>query len=152
MLRIGHVDLGSTHPAKFIEVERALGHEPIGVFDDFRIYDESKSRAFAAENKVAFYGNLEQLADAVDVAFIHSVNWDQHLEKMMPFVKRGKGVYIDKPVCGNISDINRIKSLVRDGAIITGCSMIVFSDEVRSINDPEKSVAPNIHQIGRAHV
>src|SRR5208282_2683126 len=145
MLRIGHVDLGTTHPAKFIEAERALGYEPIGVFDDFRIYDQTKAKAFAEENKVKFYGALEELAEDVDVAFIHSVNWDQHIGKMMPFVKRGKGVYIDKPVCGNLADINKIKSLVREGAIITGGSMIIFSDEVRSINDSEKSVAPNIH-------
>jgi hypothetical protein len=145
MLRIGHVDLGTTHPAKFIEVERTLGYEPIGVFDDFRIYDEAKAKAFAEANKVKFYRSLDELAGDVDVAFIHSVNWDQHIGKLMPFVERGKGVYIDKPVCGNLSDINKIKSLVRGGAIITGGSMIIFSDTVRSINDSQKSVAPNIH-------
>ncbi|MCL2640272.1 MAG: Gfo/Idh/MocA family oxidoreductase [Phycisphaerales bacterium] len=141
MLRIGHVDLGTTHPAKFIETERELGHNPVGVFDDFRILSEEKARQFAVDNKVHFFDNLDDLAEHVDIACIHSVNWDLHLPKLLPFIKRGKGVYLDKPCCGNITDIHKIKSLVQDGAKITGCSMIGFTDDVKAIT----ASTPNIH-------
>ncbi|MCL2647845.1 MAG: Gfo/Idh/MocA family oxidoreductase [Phycisphaerales bacterium] len=144
MLRIGHVDLGTTHPAKFIETERALGYDPIGVFDDFRILSEEKSRQFAVDNKVHFFDNLDDLADHVDVACIHSVNWDLHLPKLLPFINRGKGVYLDKPCCGNLADIQKIKALVKDGngkVRITGCSMIIFTDEVKAA----ATSAPNVH-------
>jgi predicted dehydrogenase len=52
------------------------------------------------------------MADKVDIGFIQSCNWDKHIDQAMPFIQKGKPVFIDKPIVGSMKDIERIEKLV----------------------------------------
>lgn len=147
MQKIGHVDMGTTHPLNFIKAEKELGFLPYALFDDFRITGSSELETLAAQYDMKIFTSLEEMASEVDVAFIHSVNWDIHFEKILPFVKKGKGIFIDKPVCGCIEDINRISELSRQGARISGGSMLVYSDEIQQLHRDESDFVKGINLV-----
>lgn len=138
MVKIGFVDLGNSHPENFAKDLKALGYNCYGVYDEFRLRDGDHLKAFAQRHDLKIFDSLDEMAQEVDVAFIHSVNWDLHKKRAEPFIKRNKGVYIDKPMFGNPADLNEVLKLYEEGARITGGSMILYTDEIRSLNDDKR--------------
>lgn len=131
-MKIGVVDLDTSHPQNWIPIERELGHEVVGLWDGGSVHPAGYAEKFAAEHKVPkVYASLEAMAAEVDCAIIHACNWDTHVEKARPFVDAGKSVLLDKPVAGNVRDIAQIKQWVRDGARISGGSSLRFCYETR---------------------
>src|SRR5690606_9657417 len=74
--------------------------------------------------------SLEEMATEVDCAIIHSCDWDTHVDKARPFVKRGKSVLIDKPLAGNRHDLAQLQHWHMQGARIAGGSSLMFCAEV----------------------
>jgi len=131
-LRIGHVDLDTSHPQNWIPIERQLGHEVVGVFDGGTVYPEGYADEFAARLDILHvYRSLPEMAGAVDLAIIHSANWDLHVERARPFVEKGKGVLIDKPIAGNLRDVNTLREWAISGAKVSGGSSLRFSFDIR---------------------
>ncbi|MEF3304406.1 Gfo/Idh/MocA family protein [Paenibacillus sp. GYB003] len=131
-LRIGLVDLDTSHPGSFVPILREMGHEVTAVYDGGTIYPDGYAAKFAQDHGIA--GVCETLADMVplvDAAIIHSCNWDVHVERAKPFVEAGKAVFIDKPLAGNVRDLRQIADWVRGGARITGGSALRCCGEVR---------------------
>jgi hypothetical protein len=80
-------------------------------------------------------GSLTELADKVDAAMIHGVDWDKHIEKAIPFLEANKPILIDKPIVGRIRDVNRILELqAKYRSPIFGGSSLRFVDEVEELN------------------
>ncbi len=130
-MRIGIVDLDTSHPAAWIPIERELGHEIAGVWDGGSVHPAGYAEKFAREHKIPqVYPGLAEMARDVDCAIIHGCNWDTHLEKARPFVTAGKAVLLDKPLAGSVRDISELKRLVQAGARITGGSSLRFCREV----------------------
>jgi len=131
-LRVGHVDLDTSHPQNWVPIVRDLGHEVVGVYDGGTVWPEGYAQEFALKLGVPrVYGCLEEMAEDVDLAIIHSANWDVHLERARPFVERGKGVLLDKPVAGNLRDVYKLREWVQNGARISGGSSLRFSSDVK---------------------
>lgn len=132
-MKIGIVDLDTSHPAAWIPIERELGHEVVGVWDGGSVHPRGYAEKFAAEQKIPkVYGSLDEMARDVDCAIIHGCDWDTHVAKARPFVEHGRSVLIDKPIAGNPHDLNQLADEVLRGARITGSSSLRFCDEVRS--------------------
>lgn len=74
--------------------------------------------------------SIEELADSVDIGFVQSCNWDKHLEQALPFIRRGKPVFIDKPLFGSLKDCKAAEDLVARGAVILGSSSVRYAQEV----------------------
>lgn len=130
-LRIGHVDLDTSHPQGWIPIERELGHTVVGVYDGGTVYPEGYAAEFAAKLDIPqVFTDLEAMADAVDVAIIHSCNWDLHVERARPFIEAGKAVLIDKPMVGNVRDANQLIEWKKLGPRIIGGSSLYFCNEV----------------------
>jgi hypothetical protein len=130
--RVGHVDLDTSHPANWIPIIRDLGYDVVGVYDGGTVWPEGYAQAFALQHDIPrVYGSLEDMAQDVDVAIIHSCNWDLHLERAAPFVAAGKAILIDKPMVGNLTDANQLRDWARQGARITGSSSARFAYEVQ---------------------
>ena len=130
-LRIGHVDLDTSHPHVWIPAERELGHTVVGVYDSGTVYPEGYAAEFAAKHEVPrVFTDLEEMAEAVDVAIIHSCNWDLHIKRARPFIEAGKAVLVDKPMAGNITDANQLIEWKKRGHRITGGSSLYFCNEV----------------------
>lgn len=131
-LRIGMVDLDTSHPSGWLPIIRSMGHEVVGVFDGGAVYPSGYAEQFAKENNIAqAYTHLEDMAADVDMAIIHSCNWDLHIERARPFALAGKGLLFDKPMAGNLRDLQQIVDWSKVGVRITGGSALRFCYEVK---------------------
>jgi len=94
--------------------------------------DDSEAEWFV--NRFGLKGKAEtvsDMADKVDIGFIQSCNWEKHLEQAMPFIEKGKPVFIDKPVVGSVKDIEKLRELTKSGAKIYGSSSLRYCKEIR---------------------
>jgi hypothetical protein len=131
-MRIGVVDVDTSHPQNWIPIERELGHDVVGLWDGGSVHSEEYVRKFAQDHNIpTIYPSLEDMAADVDCAIIHGCDWDTHIAKARPFVEAGKSVLLDKPVAGNIDDIGQIVDWVNKGARISGGSSLRFCYETR---------------------
>ena len=132
MIRIGAVNIDTSHPLGFAEVmEKSNRARYVGVYNDsFRGDAEVEGfiRRFGLEKRCE---TLEELADMCDIGFIQGCDWDDHIRCAMPFIQRGKPVFIDKPVVGNLNDLKKVEELVRGGAVILGSSSARYAYEVQ---------------------
>ncbi|GBF72494.1 hypothetical protein PA598K_00749 [Paenibacillus sp. 598K] len=132
-LRVGLVDLDTSHPGSFVPLLRELGHEVTGVFDSGTVYEAGYAAAFAREHGIeAVCDTLEELADRVDAVFIHSCDWELHVRHAEAFVAAGVAVFVDKPMAGSVQDLRRMTDWTRQGAILTGGSALRYCREVQA--------------------
>lgn len=133
MIRIGGVSIDVSHPKAF-----AMNLEKYCM--NMR-YSYICNPGFRTDEEVAWFHrrfkldgiveNIEDMVDYVDVGFIQSCNWEKHLDHALPFLKKGKPVFIDKPIVGSMVDIDRLRQLVAGGAKIMGSSSVRYSQEVQ---------------------
>jgi len=131
-MKIGIIDLDTSHPSAWIPIEREMGHEIVGLFDGGSIHPRRYVEEFAAGHGISrVFESLPQMAAEVDCAIIHGCDWDTHVDKARPFVEAGKSVLIDKPFAGKLADLWQIRQWVAQGARITGGSALRFCTELR---------------------
>jgi len=129
-MKIGIVDLDTSHPANWIPIERELGHEVVGVFDGGDVHPAGYAKAFAAErNMPKVFSSIDEMVAKVDCAIIHSCNWDTHVAKARPFIEAGKAVLVDKPIAGNLKDLHQLRDWATKGHRIAGGSSLRFCVE-----------------------
>ncbi|NQX58043.1 Gfo/Idh/MocA family protein [Paenibacillus qinlingensis] len=143
-LRIGIVDLDTSHPNNWVPIIKDLGHEVVAVFDGGTIHEEGYASQFAKKHEIKMVCNsLEDMVSHVDAVIIHSVNWDLHVERARPFVNAGKAILIDKPMAGNLRDIQQLQDWERSGARITGGSSLSVCEEAKDwhrLHDPNDQI------------
>lgn len=154
MIRVGAVNIDTSHPLGFGEVmEKDNRVRYVGVYNDsFRDDSEVEGfiRRFGLERRC---DTLEELADMCDIGFIHGCNWDDHLRCAMPFIRKGKPVFIDKPLVGNLADCARAEELVRSGAVILGASSARYAIEIQEfLAIPEEERGKTVQVFGTAGV
>jgi hypothetical protein len=131
-MKIGIVDLDTSHPQNWIPIERAMGHTVVGIWDGGAVHPPEYVAKFAAEHEVPrVYRSLEAMVEDVDGAILHGCDWDTHVEKARPFVKAGKFVLIDKPLAGNVRDLKQIAAWSEAGMHIAGGSSLRYCIEAR---------------------
>jgi len=129
-VKIGIVDVDTSHPDRWIPIERELGHEVVGIWDGGEVHPPEYVKKFAADRSIPrVYSALDEMVKDVDCAIIHSCNWDTHVAKARPFVEAGKSVLLDKPLAGNLADLKQLCRWAEDGARITGGSSLRFNYE-----------------------
>jgi hypothetical protein len=132
-MKIGIVDLDTSHPVNWIPIERELGHEVVGLFDSGAVHPPGYAARFAAENGIGqVFESIDEMVEQVDCAIIHGCDWDTHVAKARPFIDAGKAVLVDKPVAGNRRDLMQLKDWAAGGARVTGGSSLRFCDETRT--------------------
>jgi len=132
MLKFGAVTIDVSHPRAFAkELSKGDRAAYTAVFNDgFRTDEEVK--AFADEFGLTIYNDLDEMIDNIDLGLVHSCNWDKHLDYIMHFVNKGKPVFVDKPIVGNLADCRKIIDLVTNGAVILGTSALRYCYEVQN--------------------
>lgn len=140
MIRIGVVNIDVSHPKAFSEyLTKGSRARYTAVYNDgFRSDDEVKAfiNNFGLEKRC---NSIEELADIVDIGFIQSCNWDNHLKQALPFIKRGKPVFIDKPIVGSLKDCIDLEELAQKGAVVLGSSSLRYAGEISNfLSIPEK--------------
>ncbi len=154
MIRVGAVNIDTSHPLGFGEVmERDNRARYVAVYNDsFRDHGEVEGfiRRFGLERRC---DTLEELTEICDIGFIHGCNWDDHLRCAMPFIRKGKPVFIDKPLVGNLADCGRVEELVHRGAVILGASSARYAVEIQEfLAIPEEERGQIVQVFGTAGV
>lgn len=131
MIKIGLVDIDVSHPGAFSQLMRG-NDMPMRythlVNTGFRGEDEVEG--FAKKHEVSVLTDIAAMAEVTDVGFIQSCNWDKHLDEAMPYIERGKPVFLDKPMVGSVADVRRVRRLVEEGAVILGSSSARYAAEL----------------------
>jgi predicted dehydrogenase len=65
------------------------------------------------EFKVEIVGSIDDLVAKVDVVLLESVDGRPHLKQVIPVLKAGKTVFIDKPIAGSLADALLIFALAK---------------------------------------
>lgn len=146
-MRIGLVDLDTSHPGKWTPIIRDLGHEVAAVWDGGTVHPDGYAAEFASEHSVAATPEtLDEMVPLVDAAIIHSCNWDLHVERAAPFVEADKAIFLDKPIVGNHRDARQVLDWLSGGKRLTGGSSLRYAYEARDfLQQPvEKRGSPHI--------
>ena len=130
MFKVGAVDIDTSHPQEFAVKMLQLGRGKYTCVYNAGFRSDNYVEKFMNEKDVPIRcSTLNEMAEQVDVAFIHSCNWDRHLELAEPFIKAAKPVFIDKPIVGNLADCVQIETYVKKGANILGSSALRYCVE-----------------------
>ena len=131
MVKIGLVNIDTSHPLAFSKILNAEGRARYAaIFNDgFRGDDEviGFMKNAGIDSRA---DTVEELADITDIGFIQGCDWDRHLDLALPFINRGKPVFLDKPAVGSLADCDRLESLVENGAVILGSSSVRYCSEI----------------------
>src|SRR4051794_5714526 len=115
-MRIGLVDLDTSHPAAWVPILRELGHEMVGVFDGGAVHPPGYAEKFAADRAIPdVFASVSDMVERVDCAILHSCDWDTHVRNARPFVNAGKAVLVDKPIAGSVRDLHQLRDWARGG-------------------------------------
>jgi hypothetical protein len=145
-MKIGVVDLDTSHPQNWIPIIRDLGHEVVGLVDHGGVHPAGYADSFAQEHGVPrVFASTDEMVAEVDAAIVHSCNWDVHLERARPFLEGGKAVFIDKPMAGNKKDLMALLAYENNGARLTGGSSFLYCKE------PEDYLSQPIEERGTPH-
>jgi hypothetical protein len=130
-MKIGIVDLDTTHPAAWVPIERELGCEIAGVWDGGSVHPAGYAESFAARHDAGrVFASLEEMAAEVDAAVLHGCDWDRHVEKARVFVDAGKAVLVDKPMAGDLAGLRQLREWARNGVRIFGGSSLRYASEL----------------------
>ena len=133
MVKIGGVSIDVSHPKAFSEgmLKECMNMKYEYVCDDGGFRGEEEIdwlvKKFDLAGKVK---KTKDMVDKVDIGFIQSCNWEKHIDQAMPFIEKGKPVFIDKPMVGSVKDANRVRELVKNGAKIYGSSCVRYVQEI----------------------
>lgn len=139
MLKIGCVTIDTSHPLGIAEKLEANGMDMRYEYLWDKCFRKPEEREWFVK-RFGLKGEVDEIkdmVDKVDVGFIHSCDWEEHLDHAMPFIEAGKPVFIDKPLVGSVKDIARTRELVAKGAKIVGASSVRYAEEIQSfLNEP----------------
>ena len=152
MIRIGCVNIDVSHPLAFSAcLNQGNRARYTAVWNGgFRADDEVEGfiRNCGLEERCK---TIEELAGKVDVGFVQSCNWDNHIAQALPFIQAGKPVFIEKPIVGSLADCRRLESLAESGARIFGSSSARYAVEVVALAaKPVEERGEIIHVFGTA--
>ncbi len=153
VIRVGIIGLDTSHVVAFTNIL----HSPKarGDLAGFRVVaaypggspdiPESKNRLanFTAtlrdKHKVEIVDSIEELVAKVDVVLLESVDGRPHLRQLIPVLKAGKPVFIDKPVAGSLADAVRIYQLAKQYKVpcFSSSSLRFYPWVAGAKNDPK---------------
>lgn len=129
-VKVGIVDLDTSHPQAFLPLLRERGHDVIGVWDGGSVHPEAYAGEFARKNHIPkVFADLGEMAGKVDCAIVHACDWDTHLKKAGLFLDAGKSVLLDKPLAGNAADLMMLGDWVEQERRIAGGSALLYCAE-----------------------
>lgn len=153
-VRLGLAGLCTSHPESWVPIIRTLADEGCADVEVVAAWDpgETRPEGFAETFCRTFaipcaFARLEDMVDAVDAVIVHTANWDRHVEQARPFVEAGKAVLLDKPVAGNVRDLQEVLDWGTKGYRVTGGSCLRFAEEFRAFLDQPEAERGRVHTV-----
>ena len=134
MKKIGLVNIDTSHPFSFAEImaeNPELDMQYTSVYNDSFRGDEEVDWFVKKYNMQNRAKSIAELAENTDIGFIQTCDWSKHIDEAMPFIDRGKPVFLDKPMVGSVKDVARVRELLAGGAKILGSSSARYAQEIQ---------------------
>lgn len=149
MIKIGVIGL-SVHSAAYTEIINSGASEP--EFNDCRVvaifhpegnpdveFSEKQLQSFTDTIKgqgVEFVRSLKELVRKVDAVMLLTNDGRPHLKEIMPVLKAGKPVYVDKPLAATLQDVLAIFKVSGKYKVpMFSCSPLRFVKEALDIRE-----------------
>ncbi|MBE7015043.1 MAG: Gfo/Idh/MocA family oxidoreductase [Ruminococcaceae bacterium] len=144
MFKIGILGSDNSHAqhfARLCNVEKVYG-------DDVRIVaiygnddDPNHTKEVAEKGEIPFIANNpEEFMGKVDAVMVVYRRGSLHVPHILPFIEAGYPVWIDKPVCESIEDIELLRKAVeKNNTLITGGSTLKYNYEILTLKDKVES-------------
>ena len=147
-LKIGLVDLDTSHPEAWLPVLRSMGHEVVAIYDGGTVWSEGYGQFFSQKHDIPHVcSELADMVELVDLAIVHSCNWDLHLTRAEPFLVAGRAVLLDKPMVGNLRDAQTLLDWAARGWRVAGGSSLRWSSEVAAFLGQAESERGRTHTV-----
>lgn len=88
---------------------------------------------------VGIVDTLEEMIGKVDAVILSRDDPENHVIMAKPFIDAGIPLFIDKPLCANLNDLDYFKREIAKGKFIMSCSSMRYSNECRSVKSDLKS-------------
>jgi len=112
MLRIGFVDLDTSHAESFARVIETMGDARLAaMLDHGDVVGEETVEAFCRAHNCRRCRSAQEMIENADAVAVLSVNWDAHLERARPYMEAGLPTFVDKPVAGRLRDVLAFRDL-----------------------------------------
>lgn len=137
MHEIGLLGLDSVHADTFARVLWKYHDARVtAVWDGGAVRDEEHFSEFCSRYGADGYETPEAMIDDVDAAIVSTLNWDTHVDLAIPFLEAGIPTLVDKPIAGNVPDIETMsESSEAGGAVFFGGSAIPYQYEMQNLSD-----------------
>lgn len=149
IVKIGIIGLDTSHAVTFTKILNASGKKANPKFAGFRVthaypqgspsIPSSKERVPEYTKRVKAMGvlivdSIPELLKKVDVILLESNDGNPHLEQLLPCLRAGKLVFIDKPVAASLSDAIAIFELAEKYHVpVFSSSSLRFAKETQAI-------------------
>ena len=137
--RVGIIGLDTSHVVAFTTVFNIGPKNPADAakFAGFRVTaafaqgskDIPESTTRVPEYTVKLKGmgvemvdSIEKLCAQVDFVMLESNDGRVHLEQLLPVLKSGQTVFIDKPIAGSLADVIRLQEAAQKAGVVYFCS------------------------------
>jgi hypothetical protein len=150
-LRAGLIGLDTSHVIAFTQFLNNPKNEVLGVrvvagypggspdVPDSANRVAGFTKTLREKYQVEIMDSIEELLKKVDVVLLESVDGRPHLQQVIPVLKAGKPVFIDKPIAGSLADCLRIFQLAREHKVpVFSSSSLRFSPGIRRMRDDPK--------------
>ncbi len=149
-MRIGMIGLDTSHCLAFTKLlNEATADDPeLGGCRVVLVYPKGSPDIESSVSRVPDYtvkiremgveieDDLQKMVDSVDAVLLETNDGRPHLEQVIPVLKAGKPVFIDKPVAGSLADAIAIYELAKHyGTPVFSSSSLRYSSSVQSVRN-----------------
>jgi hypothetical protein len=102
---------------------------------------------------VEIVDSVDELVKRVDCVFLESNDGRVHLEQVLPVLKAGKPVFIDKPIAGTLADTIRILDAAKKANVPLFCSSSLrFGKSVQAVRNGSIGKVQSAETFSPAHI
>lgn len=151
VVRIGVIGLDTSHSPAFTKV---INTSKEGLFSKYEVVAAYPKGSLVIESSysripkytkqvkelgVEIVGSIEELLPKVDVVLLETNDGQRHLEQVLPVLKAGKPVFVDKPVAASLTDAVAIyKAAEKYNVPVFSASSLRYAKHATEIRDGEK--------------
>ncbi len=143
MFRIGILGSDNSHAKEFASVCNLPDENGKYYFDDARVVaiygnddDPVHTKAVAEECKIDFIANApSDFEGKVDAVMVVYRDGGQHIRDILPFIKKGMPVWIDKPIAFTKEDVDALLSAMKETGnnLVCGGSTLKLSPDTLGV-------------------
>jgi Oxidoreductase family, NAD-binding Rossmann fold len=108
MIRVGMVDLSTSHPGIFAPLLDGLGWPVTAVLEPV----EARAQAFVEQHPgVVVADSLDELAGLCDVVMLLGADWDERIAQVKALTAHEIPIFVDKPMAGTAGELTQLAAM-----------------------------------------